>query len=90
MAVVKNAVDEQTSRDKGALVILNYVIVVFLVTGAFLAAVATIVVQMPGPFAPTIDDAKKWLVGLEVGLGGAFGYIASDLFGKIEKIVAPQ
>jgi len=65
---------------------LNYVAVVFLVTAAFLVAIATIVIQMPGPFAPTIDDAKQWLIGLEVGLGGAFGYIATDLFGKVERV----
>jgi hypothetical protein len=86
MAVVKSAVDEQKNLEPGPPVNLNYVVVVFLVTTTFLAAVATIVIQMPGPFAPTIDDAKQWLIGLEVGLGGAFGYIATDLFGKVERV----
>jgi hypothetical protein len=40
---------------------------------------------VPSSYIPTIDDAKNWLVGLQIGLGGAFGYIAADLFGKIEK-----
>jgi hypothetical protein len=86
MAIVKSAVDNKSTLDFGDPVNLNYVVVVFLVTAAFLTAVVTIVVQMPGPIAPTIDDAKQWLIGLEAGLGGAFGYIATDLFGKIELV----
>ncbi|MDE3747367.1 hypothetical protein [Methylobacterium radiotolerans] len=85
MAVVKTAVDDKEKFDDSPRVNLNYILVVFLVTGSFLAAVAAIVVEMPGPMAPTIEDAKNWLIGLQVGLGGAFGYIASDLFGKLER-----
>jgi hypothetical protein len=90
MAVVKSAVEEQSDFELGRLVNVNYVTIVFLVTGAFLAAVVAIVLEVPGSFVPTIDDAKTWLIGLQVGLGGAFGYIASDLFGKIERIPGPS
>jgi hypothetical protein len=89
MAVVKSAVDEQSDLDPGRIVNFNYVAIVFLVTGAFLAGVLVIVVEVPGSFVPTIDDAKQWLIGLQVGLGGAFGYIATDLFGKVEKVTVP-
>ena len=85
MAVVKSAVDEQADQNLGRVVNVNYVTIVFLVTGSFLTAVLAIVLAVPGSFVPTIDDAKNWLVGLEIGLGGAFGYIATDLFGKIAK-----
>jgi hypothetical protein len=59
---------------------------VLLVTGAFLAAVVAVVICVPGSFVPTVDDARNWLIGLQVGLGAAFGYISSDLFGKLEKV----
>jgi hypothetical protein len=90
MAVVKSAVDEQGDFELGKYVNLNYVTIVFLVAGSFLAAIVVIIVEVPGAFVSTIDDAKQWLIGLEVGLGGAFGYIAADLFGKVEKVSATK
>ncbi len=89
MAVVKSAVDRQYDFNPGALVNINYVLIVFLVNGAFLAAIALIVIRTPSAIAPTVDDAKNWLVGLQVALGGSFGYIANDLFGKIERVPTP-
>jgi hypothetical protein len=90
MAIVKSAVDEQSDMDIGRKVNFNYIAIVFLVTGAFLAALIFVVLVVPGPLIPTIDDAKNWLVGLQIGLGGAFGYIATDLFGKIERVSVPS
>jgi hypothetical protein len=87
MAIVKSAVDEQGDLELGRLVNLNYVIIVCFVTGAFLAADVFIVVEVPSSYVPTIEDAKNWLVGLQIGLGAAFGYIAADLFGRVEKAV---
>jgi 4-hydroxybenzoate polyprenyltransferase len=89
-AVAKSAVEQQSDFELGRRVNLNYVTIVFLVTGAFLLSVVFIVLTVPSSFVPTIDDAKKWLAALQVGLGAAFGYIATDLFGKIESVSVPS
>jgi hypothetical protein len=82
VAIVKNAIDEQFVIDTTAPVNAYYVSVVLSVTASFLFAILFVVFEAPGEIVPTVETARQWLVLLDVGLGAAFGYIASDLFGK--------
>jgi hypothetical protein len=89
LAIIRSAIQNQSSNEPVRLVNANYVFVVLLVTAAFCIAMLYFVFSFPAVVGPTITELRRWLVLLEIGFGSGFGLIAEDLFGRIEKVVVP-
>jgi hypothetical protein len=80
VAVVKSAVQEQYNLEQSSKVNLNYAIIISLVTFITLLGLIATVLQIGGD----LDLARRRILLFEIAFGTAFGFIASDLFGKIE------
>ncbi len=86
MAVVRSAIQLQDVLSSIKQVNINYTVVVSLVTVSFCAVLLYYVYGYPDVGGPTTTELKRWLLVLEIAFGSAFGLIAEDLFGKIERI----
>jgi hypothetical protein len=53
---------------------------------SFSVALLLFVFWFPRIGGPTIEDLRRWMIVVEIAFGGAFGLIAEDLFGKIERV----
>jgi hypothetical protein len=89
LAVVRSAIQNQSSIEPVKIVNANYIFVVLLVTAVFCAALLYFVFSFPAVVGPTTVELRRWLVLLEIGFGSGFGLIAEDLFGRVEKVVVP-
>jgi hypothetical protein len=86
VAIVRSAIEHRSPiKDKKKLSFF-YVAVVCVVTFLFLSALLSLVMSVPGPKAPTVDDIRRDILLLEIAFGGGFGLIATDLFGKVEAV----
>jgi len=82
VAVVRSAIEEQHTQAIGRKVNLNYCIIVSLFTAIALLGLLITVIQLRGD----LDIARRQILLFEIAFGTAFGLIAADLFGKIERI----
>lgn len=89
VAIVRSAINRQGEIGTTTVVNWNYALVTFLITAAFCLALLVIVFGYPSVGASDIATLKRYMLLVEVAFGGAFGLIAEDLFGKIEKIEVP-
>lgn len=90
LAIGRRAISGQLDFDASPVVNVEYLIFVVLITVGFLSALTLIILSFPNKTIPTIDALKRALLIIEIGLGGAFGLIVEDLFGRVEKIVVPS
>ena len=77
-AAIEHAVDHTTRTE----VNLNYCVVVSIVTAITLAGLLWTVANLTGN---TPEDRQRIII-FEIVFGAAFGLVAADLFGKIEKV----
>jgi hypothetical protein len=84
VAIIRSAIDNQYSFAEDQKVNAFYSSVVLLVTFLFLGALISLVLNVPGPRAPTLDDIRREILLLEIAFGAGFGLIAADLFGRID------
>lgn len=89
MAIVRDAVETQRDRSVGIPVSINYVAIALIVTIAFCASLLYFVFWFPEVGGPRAEDLQRWLLVIEIAFGAAFGLIAQDLYGKIEKVEVP-
>lgn len=89
-AIVRSAISEQANFDPGPELNANYIAVCALITAAFCIGLLSFVFYYPEIGGPTTTDLKRWLVVIEIGFGTAFGLLAEDLFGKVEKVGVEQ
>jgi hypothetical protein len=83
-AIIRTAVDEQFTEGDKRVVNLFYSVVVILVTLIFLVILFLLIINIgPGTDVP---DLRRQLVSIEIAFGAGFGIIATDLFGKIERV----
>jgi hypothetical protein len=90
LAVVRSAIEERNSLDLGPPVNLFYASVVFIVTISYAVALLSTVISYPDPTIPEIENLRQSILIHEIAFGAAFGLIATDLFGKIEKLEIPK
>ena len=81
VAVVRSAIDEKLNNDASPKMNLNYSVVVILVTAISLFGLLTTVLNMTA----SMDD-RRYILLFEIAFGASFGLIASDLFGKVERV----
>lgn len=86
MAIVRSAIRDKETIDEARYVNINYVVVVGIITLGFCIGLLFFVYGYPNVGGPTVDNLRRWILVLEIAFGAAFGLIAEDLFGKIEKI----
>jgi hypothetical protein len=84
VAVLRSAIEEQHTQALGRKVNLNYSIIVSLFTVITLLGLLFTVIQLSGD----LDLARRQILLFEIAFGTAFGLIATDLFGKVERIPA--
>jgi hypothetical protein len=82
VALVRSAIEEQGVQSSGPKVNMNYFIVVSLFTLATLAGLLITIIQI----SHDIELARRQILLFEIAFGTVFGLIASDLFGKVEKV----
>jgi hypothetical protein len=85
-AVVRSAIRDKNELPDEQIVNLNYVLIVGIITMSFSVALLLFVFWFPRIGGPTIEDLRRWMIVVEIAFGGAFGLIAEDLFGKIERV----
>jgi hypothetical protein len=85
VAIVKSAIDEKGTKGLGPSVNLNYAIIVILFTVITLVGLLITV----GNMTASMED-RRYILLFEIAFGAGFGLIASDLFGKIERIEVPS
>ncbi|WP_018391345.1 hypothetical protein [Ancylobacter sp. FA202] len=86
MAIIKNAVDKSTQAADETVVNLNYAVIVTTFTLVALLGLLWLVVSLEG--AQEAD--KQRILIFEIVFGAGFGLIASDLFGKVERVAAGE
>jgi hypothetical protein len=82
VAIVRSAIEEQSVQSSGPQVNVNYLVVVSLFTVATLMGLLVTIIQI----SHDIELARRQILLFEIAFGTVFGLIASDLFGKVEKI----
>lgn len=86
VAVVRSAVENSVPTNASTPVNLNYALVVLLVTLITLLGLLWTVATLMG----NAEDDRHRIIIFEIVFGAAFGLIASDLFGKVERIPVPR
>jgi hypothetical protein len=86
MAIVRDAVEKQGAEAGQGKVDFNYYSIAIVTTLLFCASLLYFVFFFPDVGGPRVEDLQRWLIVLEIAFGAAFGLIAQDLYGKIEKV----
>ncbi|MET2825830.1 hypothetical protein [Mesorhizobium shangrilense] len=83
VAIVRNAVDNATAAADSSKVNLNYALIALLITVITLLGLLWTVISLTG----NDSSDRQQVVIFEIVFGAAFGLVAADLFGKVERVV---
>jgi hypothetical protein len=86
VAVVRTAIENSAPVDTFTPINLNYALVVLLITIITLAGLLWTVASLTGDS----ETDRHQIIVCEIVFGAAFGLVAADLFGKIERINVPK
>jgi hypothetical protein len=85
VAVVRSAVENSMTTDASPAVNLNYALIVLLITIVTLLGLIWTVISLTGD----AETDRHRIIIFEIVFGAAFGLVAGDLFGKVERIEVP-
>lgn len=85
-AIVRSAIDNSSPNEALVPVNMNYATVTLLVTALTLAGLLWTIASLTG----SAEADRQRIIIFEIVFGAAFGLIAADLFGKVEKIEASK
>jgi hypothetical protein len=86
VAIVRAAIENSAPTDVSTPVNINYALVVFLITIITLLGLLWTVATLTGD----AETDRHRIIVFEIVFGAAFGLVASDLFGKVERIPVPR